>query len=109
MKKQSKKQIRHEKLIEFLVQFSQYQTGDGKPTIYKVDKERAGADLEKISINDINKAVVVFTDALNIMSGSAGNVDLYELMQAYLTVPEYRIKMNALVKEALSFKYEKDK
>jgi hypothetical protein len=74
-----------------------------------VNKERTGTDLEKISINDINKAVVVFTDALNIMSSSAGNVDLYELMQPFLTVPEYRIKMNALVKEALSFKYSKNK
>ncbi|MGA3012435.1 MAG: hypothetical protein ABSD71_00225 [Bacteroidales bacterium] len=103
------KQVRHEKLIEFLSQFSQYQSTDGKPLVDKVNKERKGTDLEKISINDINNAVVVFTDVLNIMSGSAGDVDLYKLLQAYLTVPEYRSKMNALAKEAHSFKYEKNK
>ena len=97
----SKKQIRHENLIEFLTQFSQFQSEDGKPSIFKVEKERTGTDLEQISVNDINKAVVVFTDVLNIMSGSAGNVDFYELLQAYLRKPEYRVKINALVKEAL--------
>lgn len=109
MKAKSDNQIRHEKLIEFLSQFRQFQTEDGKPTVHKVNQERTGADLEKISINDINKGVIVFTDFLNIMSGSAGNIDLYRLLQAYLSVPEYRDKINAIVEEAQSFDYNRKK
>jgi hypothetical protein len=107
MKTKSDNQIRHEKLIEFLSQFRQFQSEDGKPSVLKVSQERTGTDLEKISTNDINKGVVVFTDFLDIMSGSAGNVDLYRLLQAYLSVPEYREKINAVVEEAHAFNYAK--
>ena len=107
MKTKSDNQVRHEKLIEFLSQFGQYQTEDGKPTVKKVNQERTGADLEKISTNVINKGVVVFTDFLNIMSGSAGDINLYRLLQAYLSVPEYREKINAVVEEAHAFNYAK--
>ncbi len=109
MKTKSDNQIRHEKLIEFLSQFRQYQTEDGIPTIHKVSRERTGTDIEKISINDINKGVVVLTDFLDIMSGSAGNIDLYRLLQAYFSVPEYREKINAVVEEAHAFNYVKTK
>ena len=109
MKAKSNKQLRHEKLIEFLSQFPQYTTEDGQPQLHKENEGQTGTKIEKISTSDINKAVVVFTDVLNIMSGSAGNIDLYELLQAYLRVPEYRGKINAMVKEALSFDYAKKK
>jgi hypothetical protein len=107
MKTKSDNQIRHEKLIEFLSKSHQFQSVDGKSSVHKVKQERTGTDLEKISTNDINKAVMVFTDFLDIMSGSAGDINLYRLLQAYLSVPEYREKINAVVEEAHAFSYAK--
>lgn len=99
-------QMRHEKLIQFLSQFSQYQT-DGKPR-FKIAKKIITSDKVKdIDTDDINGAVVVFTDTLNLSGGSiGGNINLYELLQAYLKVPQYRAKINEVVAEALSFSYK---
>ena len=94
-------QIRHEKLIDFLSQFFQYQLGDGTPSMKKIKEVRTIDEVDKISTNDINRAVVVFTDTLNMYSGSAGNIDLYRLLQAYLTIPGCRDKLNNIVNEAL--------
>ena len=109
MKPQPEYQTRHEKLIDFLSQLSQYSSEDGKPLLKKIKDVRTVDKVEKIPRGDINVAVVVFTDTLNIYSGSAGNVDLYRLLQAYLTIPEYRDKINSLVDEAHSFDYNTKK
>lgn len=100
------KQQRHELLIDFLSQFSQYQH-EGKPRLPKVKKQITSDKVKNIDIEDINAAVVVFTDTLNIGGGSIGNINLYRLLQAYLTVPEYREKINKLVDEAHSFEFKK--
>lgn len=106
---QAKKQDRHEKLIDFLSQFSQYQDEDRKSTLKKIKKARTSGMVKDISIDEINKGFVVFTDVLNIDSGSAGNVNLYRLLQAYITIPEFRERINEVVKEAHSYKYSKSK
>lgn len=51
---------------------------------------------------DINNAVIVFTDALNIAAGSAGSFQLYELMQAYLYDRAAQDEMNSIVKKILT-------
>lgn len=101
----SEYQIRHEKLIEFLSQYSQYQDENGKPTINKVREVRTSGLVSKIDTNDVNKGVVVLTDFLNIYSGSVGDFNLYRLLQAYITVPECRAKINEAVDKALSSKF----
>jgi hypothetical protein len=101
-------QIRHEKLIDFLSQFKQYQH-DGKPRLKKVKTQLSSDKVKNIDINDINAAVVVFVDTLNLGGGSISNIDLYRLLQAYLTIPEYRDKINDLVDEAHSYSYRKKK
>lgn len=55
----------------------------------KVQKENYGAQLD-IDINDIREAVELFTDALNIKSGSVGSRDLYTLMSKYLTDKKFQ-------------------
>ena len=45
------KQIRHEKLIDFLNQFEQYQNQAGKPLCKKIDKTIGSAGLCKLNIN----------------------------------------------------------
>jgi len=107
MTPKSDNQVRHEKLIDFLSQFGQFHSKEGKSYLKKVKKERTGVEIEQISTNDINAAVVVLTDFLNIMSGSAGDINLYRLLQSYLSIPEYREKINAVVEEAHAFNYAK--
>lgn len=102
-------QIRHEKLIEFLSQFSQYSKENGEPLLKIVKEPRMFPDVHKISDGEILLAVVAFTDVLNIYSGSAGNIDLYNLLNSYLRIPEYRDRINSLVSEARSFEFNKSK
>ncbi|WP_426473860.1 hypothetical protein [Chryseobacterium balustinum] len=99
----TEKQIRHESLVEFLSNFSQYKS-EGKPRFKKQEDSMTHSKLCKIHTNDINGAVMVFVDTLNLYGGSNADVNLYELLQAYLQVPEYREKFNNLVSEAKSFK-----
>jgi hypothetical protein len=49
---------------------------------------------------------MVFVDTLNLYGGSNADVNLYELLQAYLQVPDYGEKFNNLVSEAKSSKKE---
>ncbi|MBE7646529.1 hypothetical protein J2Q11_10435 [Tenacibaculum finnmarkense genomovar finnmarkense] len=88
-------QERHEKIIDFLNQFSQYQY-NGQPALTKKKKP---ASPQFINNNDIDKAVVAFTDVLNLNAGSVGDFDLYTLMNAYLTKPELRSKINEIVNQ----------
>ena len=93
------KQIRHEKLIDFLNQFEQYQNQDGKPLCKKIDKTIGSAALCKLNINDVNKGAVVLTDYFNLCGGSiGGDIDLYQLLQAYFLHPEKRKEMNLIAK-----------
>ena len=91
----SEKQIRHEKLIDFLNQFEQYQNANGQPLLKKTDKTIGTKDLCKLNINDVNKGVVALTDYFNLCGGSiGGDIDLYQLLQAYFLHPEKRKEMN---------------
>lgn len=99
MERKNESQIRHEKLIDFLSQFSQYQY-DGKPRFEKIEDSISGSQVELINTNDINGAVVVFCDTLNISGGSSGSMDLYTLLQTYLTKPKIRKKINELIAES---------
>ena len=90
-------QARHEQIIDFLNKFDQY-----KGHLKKVKQQRTSDKFYLIDTNDINQAVVVVTDVLNLSGGSVSDVDLYELLQAYLQVPTYREKFNKLVSEAKS-------
>jgi len=91
------KQIRHEKLIDFLNQFEQYQNQAGKPLCKKIDKTIGSAGLCKLNINDVNKGAVVLTDYFNLCGGSiGGDIDLYQLLQAYFLHPEKREEINLI-------------
>ena len=101
-------QVRHEMLIDFLSQFKQYQF-EGKPRLPKVKKQLSSDKVKNIDTNDINAAVVVFIDTLNIGGGSIANIDLYRLLQAYMTIPECREEINNVVDKAHSANYQKKK
>ncbi|GAB3927273.1 hypothetical protein [Mucilaginibacter myungsuensis] len=88
-------QNRHEQLIDFLNEFNLY-----NGALKKVDKKLTSNQFQSIKTNNINQAVKVLTDVLNLSGGSVSDVDFYELLQAYFQVPSYREKFNTLVKEA---------
>ena len=88
-------QARHEQIIDFLNKFDQY-----KGNFKKVERERNSDKFHLIDTNEINRAVVVLTNVLNLSGGSVSDVDLYELLQAYLQEPSYRERFNELVSEA---------
>lgn len=100
------KQERHERLIELLGQFAQYQNKDKAPLI-KIRKGQLNSnDVKDLDINEINSGVVVLTDFLNLGGGSISNIDLYRLLQAYFLVPERRDGINQMVEEAMSYRYQ---
>lgn len=108
MKDINTNQTRHEMLLDFLSQFTQYQF-DGKPRFKIVKEQITSEKVKDIDINDINVAVIVLCDTLNLYGGSTGDIDIYQLLQAYLTIPEYRVKINSVVNEAKSFAYNNRK
>ncbi len=97
-------ETRHEALIKFLSTF--YIGANGRKFALP-KKSYNSTDVHEISEANIVNAVVLFTDVLNIGSGSAGNFNLYQLLQAYLLVPERRDEINAVVEEALDLKRQK--
>ena len=108
MKDINDSQVRHEMLIDFLSQFTQYQV-DGKPRLKKVKKIISSDKVHKIDFNDINISAVLLADFLNIGSGSFRNIDLYRLLQAYLLIPDCRDEINAIVNNAHRTEYTKTK
>jgi len=45
----------------------------------------------------INDGVVSFIKTVNMMSGSAGNIDLYSFLQAYLLDEKKRMEINSVL------------
>ena len=95
--KKNPAQIRHEKLIDFLNQFPQYQN-EGKPGCKKLKEQIGSRDVEKMDVNDINLGVVALTDFYNLSGGSIGTIDLYQLLQKYFLDKGKRKEINEIVR-----------
>ncbi len=54
-------------------------------------------DLSSISTNEINKAVEGLCEQLGIKSGSAVDINLFRLLQAYIQDVEKRGEINAML------------
>ena len=64
--------------------------------------------MHKLDDQDFNSAVILVVLALNMTGGSiAGSINLYQLLQAYLGVPECRDQMNDVVADALALRRKK--
>ncbi|GAB4049403.1 hypothetical protein [Spirosoma litoris] len=92
------KQSRHKTLLGWADQFPQYKGYENRPSFFSETLTRDNLNPKFLKITDINPAVVIFTDALNLPAGSFSDVDLYQLMQAYLTDPVKRQQINQIVK-----------
>lgn len=105
---ESEKKKRHKGIIEFLAKYDQY-GNNGKATLTKFAATFNSTTIKNLSDNDINNAVVVLTDVLNIGNGSANSMNFYALLQAYITVPEHREEFNTLADKILKYRYNKEK
>lgn len=85
----NKNTIKHRELIELLNDKYDY-------NLKIQTMEYFGEELN-IDTNDINKAIVVFCDLLNINSGSTGRRDLYKLLQNYLTDSKVQDSINEII------------
>ena len=56
---------------------------------------------KKLSREAIDEGVVAFINSVNMQSGSAGSIDLYSLMKAYLLDEKKRDEINCIVKERM--------
>ncbi|QYN51130.1 hypothetical protein [Apibacter sp. ESL0404] len=65
----------------------------------KFKDQKFSRDFEFLDINDINNAVLIFTEVLNLNGGSLGKYDLYKLMQEYLTNIEKRNAINKILEK----------
>ena len=96
-------QQRHELLIDLLSKHPSYNRVGHIPRLSKRKKHVGSDDLDKLNVGDVNSAVILVVDALNMPGGSiGGNVDLYRLLQAYFLVPSFRERINDLADEALA-------
>ena len=107
MNAKDEKQQRHELLIDFLSKFKQYQNPDGSPKLKKKAKQLSSDKLKDLDSNEINSAVVVLVDTLNLGGGSISDIDLYRLLQAYFLIPDFRAKFNEITVEAHGYAYDK--
>ena len=98
-------QTRHESLVQLLSQFDQYRYADGAPKLSVVAKTRTSSEAKNIGIQEINQAAFVVADILNLEGAVIDDIDLLELLQVYLRVPEIRSQINALVKNNFSKVY----
>ena len=88
-------QASHELLLKLLSQHPTFATR------FKKRKEPLFADdVKDFDGNETNAAAILVATALNINSGSAGNHNLYELFDTYLSDPSARDEINAAVRRA---------
>lgn len=88
-------QASHELLLKLLSQHPTFATR------FKNRKEPLFADdVKDFDGNETNAAAILVLTALNINSGSAGNHDLYQLFDTYLSDPAARDEINSAVRRA---------
>lgn len=88
-------QASHELLLDLLAKH---------PTFAKRFKKRKkplmAHEVKDFDAGETNDAAILVLTALNINSGSAGNHNLYELFDTYLSDPEARDEINRAVRRA---------
>lgn len=88
-------QASHELLLRLLSQHPTFAT-----RFTKRKEPLFADDVKDFDGNETNAAAILVATALNINSGSAGNHDLYQLFDTYLSYPEARDEINAAVRRA---------
>lgn len=91
-------QASHELLLELLAKHPDFAS-----RFKKRRKPLMAHEVKDFDGNETNRAAILVATALNINSGSAGNHNLYELFDTYLSNPEARDEINAAVRRAKGY------
>lgn len=94
---------RHAALINALADL--YTNEDGTPYFTMRPDGINSGTAHDLNYNELNSAVALVVDLFHMTGGSIGNMDLYRLLQAYITMPESRDAINEEVAKAHSRKY----
>ena len=86
-----KKNLTHKDLIDFLKKFEDFK-------YVNTYEQISIKDMASIDTNDINKSVHLIGNFFNQPTGSAGNYDLYKLLQVYFKDEVKRTEINDIIK-----------
>lgn len=88
---------RHKKIVEFL---NSLENTEGKPAfnLKTYNKLRNRGTLQKtMDYKEVSEMTPVICEVFSIMSGSAGDIDFYSLLQSYLLDKEKRELINRII------------
>lgn len=88
---------RHKEIVKFL---NSLEDTDGKPAfqLKKYNKLRDRATLEKtMDSEEVGKMTRVICEVFAIMSGSAGDINFYDLFHGYLSDKSKREQINRII------------
>lgn len=88
-------QASHELLLELLAKHPDFAS-----RFKKRKKPLMAHEVKDFDGNETNGAAILVATALNINSGSAGNHNMYELFDTYLSDPSARNEINTAVRRA---------
>jgi hypothetical protein len=88
-------QASHELLLDVLAKHPDFAS-----RFKKRKKPLLAHEVKDFDGNETNGAAILVATALNINSGSAGNHNLYELFDTYLSDPSARDEINGAVRRA---------
>lgn len=88
-------QASHELLLQLLAKHPTFAS-----SFKKRKKPLYAHEVKDFDAGETHDAAILVLTALNINSGSAGNHDLYQLFDTYLSSPEARDEINAAVRRA---------
>lgn len=88
-------QASHELLLELLAKHPTFAN-----RFMKRKKPLMAHEVKDFDADETHEAAILVLTALNINSGSAGNHDLYQLFDTYLSEPDARDEINRAVRRA---------
>lgn len=91
-------QTKHELLIKFLQQFEEFRG---------IKSKSETIQSQNLKQSDTDSGAILLCAFFNLTGGSIGEFNLYELLEAYITVPERRNEVNLVIKDILKEKWAK--
>jgi len=87
-------QLRHERIIKAINEAYH----EEKFTLKKKQSSPYNSDNNRENFNEILSLGALIADVMHYTGGSVGNVDLYQLLEQYLTNDEKRNKINDILR-----------
>jgi hypothetical protein len=96
MEKNYERQYRHEKLIDCLMMFAHYNSQNDKNRLRKRKTHLTEEKLAELNEMELNAAIAVLHDVLNLCSHLCEDLKLDKLLTNYLKFPDKRKEIKAI-------------